>query len=319
LGITRRLALAGALATGAAQADETWPTRPVRLIVPYPPGGPTDILGRIVAARLAADLGQPIVVENRAGAGGSIGSEAVARAAPDGATFLVNASAHVIIPHMVRLSYEQLADFAPVTRVASVPLILVVPATSPARDLRGLIAWLRDNPARASYASSSNGGAPHLAGEMFRLMTGLPLQHIPYRGSGQALPDVISGQVALMFDSMASSADLVREGRLRALAVTTPERVAAFPDLPTMREAGLPEFSISTWYGIWAPARMPGAMVARMQQAVARALAHPESVTRLAALGAIAGGESPDTFDAFVRAENATYARLVRDAGIRAE
>ncbi|MCX7373915.1 MAG: tripartite tricarboxylate transporter substrate-binding protein, partial [Alphaproteobacteria bacterium] len=171
---------------GAAAADEAWPSRAVRLIVPYPPGGPTDILGRIVAQRLTADLGQPFVVENRAGAGGSIGSEAVARAAPDGATFLVNASAHVIIPHMVRLSYDQVADFAAVTRIASVPLMLVVPTSSPARDVQGLITYLRANPARGSYASSSNGGAPHLAGEMFRLMTGLPLQHIPYRGSGQA-------------------------------------------------------------------------------------------------------------------------------------
>ncbi len=289
------------------------------MVIPYPPGGPTDILGRIVSQRLTVDLGQSFFAENRAGAGGSIGAEQVARAAPDGATFLVNASAHVILPHMVRVPFDPVADFSPVTLIASVPLMLVVPANSPARDVAGLVAYLRANPDRASYASSSNGGAPHLAGEMFRLQSGLPLQHIPYRGSGQALPDVVSGQVALMFDSMASSADLVREGRLRALAVSTEARVPTFPDLPTMREAGFPDYEISTWYGIWAPARMPPALVARMQQAVAAAVAHPEAASRLTALGAIAGGQPPEVFGAFAARENARYAQLVRAANIRAE
>ncbi|MBC7432965.1 MAG: tripartite tricarboxylate transporter substrate binding protein [Rubritepida sp.] len=313
-----RLARRALLAVPAVcAAQDGWPSRPVRLIIPYPPGGPTDILGRIVAQRLSADLGQPFVVENRAGAGGAIGAEAVARAAPDGTTFLVNASAHVIVPHIVRLPFDALADFAPVTMIASVPLILVVPASSPARDVAGLVAHLRANPGAASYASSSNGGAPHLAGEMFRLQSGLPLQHIPYRGSGQALPDVISGQVALMFDSLASSADLVRQGQLRALAVSTAERIPAFPGLPTMRESGFPDYEISTWYGVWAPART--AVVGRMQQAVAAALAQPEAAGRLAALGALPGGQAPEAFGAFVASEYARYARLVRDAGIRAE
>ncbi len=287
------------------------------MVIPYPPGGPTDILGRIVAQRLTVDLGQPFVAENRAGAGGSIGAEAVARAAPDGATFLVNASAHVILPHMLRVPFDAVADFAPVTLIASVPLMLVVPASSPARDVAGLVTYLRGNPSAASYASSSNGGAPHLAGEMFRLQSGLPLQHIPYRGSGQALPDVVSGQVALMFDSMASSADLVREGRLRALAVSTDARIPAFPDLPTMKEAGFPDYEISTWYGIWAPART--AVAGRLRQAVAAALTHPEVASRLNALGAIPGGQTPEEFAAFAARDYARYARLVRDANIRAE
>jgi len=314
--ITRRAAL---FAPATAWAAERWPSRPVRLVIPYPPGGPTDILGRLVGQRLSADLGQSFVAENRAGAGGSIGAEAVSRAAPDGATFLVNASAHVIVPHMMRLPYDAVAGFAPVTLIASVPLILVVPMASPARDVAGLVAHLRANPAQGSYASSSNGGAPHLAGEMFRLQSGLPLQHIPYRGSGQALPDVISGQVGLMFDSMASSADLIRGGQLRALAVTTEARVPAFPDLPTMRQAGFPEFEISTWYGIWAPAATPPEIVLAMQRAVATALAHPDSVARRGALGAVAGGQSSAEFAAFVGRENARYERLVRDANIRAD
>ena len=301
----------------AALGQESWPSRPVRMVIPYPPGGPTDILARIVAQRLTVDLGQPFVAENRPGGGGSIGADQVARAAPDGATFLVNASAHVILPHMVRVPFDPVADFSPVTLIAAVPLMLVVPANSPARDVAGLVAHLRANPGAASYASSSNGGAPHLAGEMFRLQSGLPLQHIPYRGSGQALPDVVSGQVALMFDSMASSADLVREGRLRALAVTTEARQAAFPDVPTMRQAGFPDYEISTWYGIWAPARTP--VVARLRDAVATALQHPDVATRLTALGAIPGGQPPDVFGAFAARESARYARLVRDANIRAE
>ena len=300
-----------------ALGQENWPTRPVRMVIPYPPGGPTDILGRIVAQRLTVDLGQPFVAENRPGGGGSIGAEQVARAAPDGATFLVNASAHVILPHMLRVPFDAVADFAPVTLIASVPLMLVVPASSPARDVAGLVAYLRANPQAGSYASSSNGGAPHLAGEMFRLQSGLPLQHIPYRGSGQALPDVVSGQVALMFDSMASSADLVREGRLRALAVSTEARIPAFPALPTMKEAGFPDYEISTWYGIWAPART--AVAGRLREAVAAALIHPEVATRLTALGAIPGGQAPEAFGAFAAREYARYGRLVRDAGIRAE
>ena len=315
------LALAqGGLSQGGVMqggAAGSWPSRPVRMLIPYPPGGPTDILGRIVAQRLSLDLGQPFVAENRPGAGGAIGAEQVARAAPDGSTFLVNASAHVIVPHMVRLPYDAVADFAPVTMIAAVPLILVVPASSPARDVAGLLAQLRANPSARSYASSSNGGAPHLAGEMFRLQSGIALQHIPYRGSGQALPDLISGQVALMFDSLASSADLVRAGQLRALAVTTAARVPAFPELPTMKEAGFPDYEITTWYGIWAPART--AVVERMQRAVAAGLAQPEVASRLAALGAIPGGEPPDAFGAFVARENARYAALVRDADIRAE
>jgi tripartite-type tricarboxylate transporter receptor subunit TctC len=316
---TRRAALALPLAGPALAQQAQWPSRPVRMLIPYPPGGPTDILGRIVAQRLTLDLGQPFVAENRAGAGGSIGAEAVARAAPDGATFLVNASAHVIVPHMVRLPFDAVADFAPVTMIAAVPLILVVPVSSPARDVTGLVAWLRQNPVARSYASSSNGGAPHLAGEMFRLQSGLDLQHIPYRGSGQALPDLVSGQVGLMFDSMASSADLVREGRLRALAVTTESRVPAFPDLPTMREAGFPEYEITTWYGIWAPARTAPAIVGAMHQGVATALRHPETMARLSALGAIPGGQPPENFGSFAARENDRYARLVREAGIRAE
>ena len=249
--VTRRslavLASAPLAVLGSAGAQPAeWPSRPIRFIVPYPPGGPTDIMARTVAQRLTQDLGQPVVVENRAGAGGAIGSEQVARAAPDGTTFLANASAHVILPHLVRLPYDALADFTPVTNIAAVPLMLVVTPSLPVRDVAGLIAYAKANPGRLSFASSSNGGAPHLAGELFKLLAGVDMTHVPYRGSGQALPDLMASNVQVMFDSMPSSAGAVREGRLRALAVTTAGRQPAFPDLPTVAEAGVPGYEIAT-------------------------------------------------------------------------
>jgi tripartite-type tricarboxylate transporter receptor subunit TctC len=322
MGITRRLALAGLAAaplTPAAAQTAEWPSRPVRFVVPYPPGGPTDIMGRVVAQRLTQDLPQPVVVENRTGASGSIGSEQVARAAPDGTTFLVNASAHVILPHMLRVPYDALADFVPVTNIASVPLILVVTPSLPVHSVAELIAHAKANPGRLSFASSSNGGAPHLAGELFKLMAGVEMMHVPYRGSGQALPDLMAGNVQVMFDSMPSSAGAVREGRLRPLAVTTEGRQSAFPDLPTIAEAGLPGYEISTWYGIWAPPRTPPDIVARLQAAVAAGLRAPEAQERMAALGAVPVADSPEHFAGFVRREFERWGKLVRDANIRAD
>jgi tripartite-type tricarboxylate transporter receptor subunit TctC len=322
----RTLVAALAAAPGAARAQPaatgpSWPDRPVRFLVPYPPGGPTDIIARIVAQGLARALPQPVVVENRGGANGTIGSEAVARAAPDGSLFLANASAHVIVPHiMPGLSYDALADFAPVTNMAAVPLMLVVTPSLPVRSVAELIAYAKANPGRLNYASSSSGGATHLAGELFKQMAGVEMTHVPYRGSGPAVADLVAGNVQLMFDSMPSSAGAVRDGRLRALAVSTARRVAAFPDLPTIAEAGpLPGYEISTWYGIWAPARTPAPIVARLQQAVAAVLHSEEARQRLAALGAEPVGDTPEQFAAFVRSEHARWGRLVREAGIRIE
>ena len=322
----RRFALGSALAAAAPAAGRAqpaaadWPSRPVRFVLPYPPGGPTDLLGRVVAQALARDgAPQPFVVENRAGAGGAIGAEAVARAAPDGATFMVNASAHVIVPHLVRVPYDALADFAPVTDIATVPLMLVVTPGLPVRSVAELVALAKAQPGRLAFASSSNGGAPHLAGELFKLMAGVDMAHVPYRGSGQAVPDLIAGNVQVMFDSMPSSAAAVREGRLRALAVTTTERQAAFPDLPTVAEAGVPGYEISTWYGIWGPAGTPAAIVSRLQGMVAAALRGAEARERLAVLGAVPVADAPDAFGRFVRAEYARWGALVRDAGIKAD
>ena len=316
---TRRAAIAGALLPFAARAQAPeWPSRPVRFIVPYPPGGPTDIMGRIVAQAVQGPLGQPFVVENRAGANGLIGSEQAARAAPDGSTFLVNASAHVIVPHLTpNMPIDVLADFAPVTNIAAVPLWLVVNPALPVRSVAEFIAYARANPGRIAYASSSQGGAPHLAGELFKLMTGTDLVHVPYRGSGPAGQDLIAGNVQAMFDSVPASAGAVRDGRLRALAVTTRNRIAPFPDLPTIAEAGVPGYEISTWYGIWAPARTPPAIIARMQQAVATAARNPETRARFDALGAEPVADSPEDYARFVRAEYDRWGKLVRDARIK--
>ena len=317
--ITRRAAITGALLPFAARAQAPeWPSRPVRFIVPYPPGGPTDIVGRIVAQSVQGPLGQPFVVENRAGANGLIGSEQAARAAPDGSTFLVNASAHVIVPHLTpNMPIDVLADFAPVTNIAAVPLWLVVNPGLPVRSVADFIAYARANPGRIAYASSSQGGAPHLAGELFKLMTGTDLVHVPYRGSGPAGQDLIAGTVQAMFDSVPASAGAVRDGRLRALGVTTRNRIAPFPDLPTIAEAGVPGYEISTWYGIWAPARTPSAIIARLQQAVATAARNPETRARFDALGAEPVADSPEDYARFVRAEFDRWGKLVRDARIK--
>ena len=317
--ITRRAAIAGALLPFAARAQAPeWPSRPVRFIVPYPPGGPTDIMGRIIAQAVQGPLGQPFVVENRAGANGIIGSEQAARAPADGSTFLVNASAHVIVPHLTpNMPIDVLADFAPVTNIAAVPLWLVVNPALPVRSVAEFIAYARANPGRIAYASSSQGGAPHLAGELFKLMTGTDLVHVPYRGSGPAGQDLIAGTVQAMFDSVPASAGAVRDGRLRALGVTTKSRIAPFPDLPTIAEAGVPGYEISTWYGIWAPARTPPAIINRLQQAVASAARNPETRARFDALGAEPVADSPEDYARFVRAEFDRWGKLVRDARIK--
>jgi len=317
--ISRRAVIASSLLpfAAAAQAPE-WPSRPVRFIVPYPPGGPTDIMGRIVAQAVQGPLGQPFVVENRAGANGLIGSEQAARAAPDGTTFLVNASAHVIVPHLTpNMPIDVLADFVPVTNIAAVPLWLVVNPALPVRSVAEFIAYARANPGRISYASSSSGGATHLAGELFKQMTGTDMVHVPYRGSGPAVQDLIAGNVQAMFDSVPSSAASARDGRLRALAVSTRTRIAPFPDLPTIAEAGVPGYEISTWYGIWAPARTPPGIINRLQQAVAAAARNPETRARFDALGAEPVADSPEDYARFVRAEFDRWGKLVRDARIK--
>ncbi|MCX8134386.1 MAG: tripartite tricarboxylate transporter substrate binding protein [Roseococcus sp.] len=290
--------------------------RPLRLIVPYPPGGPTDL----VARTLAAALQPPALVENRPGASGLIGAGDVARLRGETQTLLVNASAHVIVPHLQRqMPFDAIADFTPVTEVVKVPLVLVVNPSLPARDLPGLLAQARANPGRLSYASSSIGGAPHLAGELFKLLAGVDLVHVPYRGSGPALSDLIAGHVQMMFDSLASSAQHVREGRLRALAVTTAGRLPALPDVPTMAEAGVPGYEITTWYGVWGPPGMGPEVARRHHLALLRAGRSGAAQAAWDAMGAIPVFSEPSGFAAFLREEHARFGRLIRDANIQPE
>ena len=307
---TRRAILAAPLLAPPAVAQD----RAARFIVPYPPGGPTDLVARVTAAGLTN-----AIVENRPGAAGSIGAGEVARATPDGSVFLVNASAHVIVPHLQRnMPFDSLADFTPITEIVKVPLILVVNEAVPARNVAELIALARRQPGRLSYASSSIGGAPHLAGELFKLMTRTDMVHIPYRGSGPALQDLLGGTVQLMFDSLASSAAHIRAGRLRALAVTTAQRLPGQPELPTIAET-VPGYEMSTWYGMWAPPRLPAALATRTQENVARVLATPEAQARFLAMGADPIGSTPDAFTRFVRSEYDRFGALIRDADIKDE
>jgi tripartite-type tricarboxylate transporter receptor subunit TctC len=319
----RRLALLAALVacgTGGARAQGAYPAKPVRVVVPYPPGGPTDVLVRIVATRLTEALGQPFAIDNKPGASGMIGAGEVARAAPDGHTLLGNASVHVINPSLyAKVTFDAIADFSPVTLLASVPLVLVVNNDLPVKSVRELIAYARANPGKLNFASSGNAAAPHLAGESFRLATGAAMQHVPYKGSAPALTDLIGGQVQLMFDSMPSAMPHVKAGKLRPLAVTTAKRSAALPDLPTVAEAGVPGYDISTWYGLWAPRGTPREVVEKLATETAKVLRLPDVRERYAALGAEPVGNTPDEFAAYCRSELAKWARVVKESGARAD
>ena len=311
--------LAGTLPWGAALA-QAYPSRQVRVVVPYPPGGPTDVLVRIVAVKLSEALGQPVAIDNKAGASGMIGAADVAKAAPDGYTLLGNASIHVINPSLyAKTAFDAIADFTPVTQLAGVPLILVVNNDLPVRSVRELIAYARANPGKLNFASSGNAAAQHLAGESFKLATGIAMQHVPYKGSAPALTDLIGGQVQLMFDSMPSAMPHVKAGKLRPLAVTTLTRSTTVPDLPTIAEAGVAGFDISTWYGLWAPKNTPREIVERLAAETAKILKLPEVRERYAALGAEPVGSTPDEFAAYCRSELTKWARVVRESGARAD
>jgi tripartite-type tricarboxylate transporter receptor subunit TctC len=299
---------------------QSYPSRPVRVMLPYPPGGPTDVLVRIVAAKLSEAMGQSFNVDNKAGASGMIGSAEVAKAAPDGYTLLGNASIHVINPSLYpKAVFDAIADFTPITQLATVPLILVVNNDLPVKTVRELIAYGKANPTRLNFASSGNAAAPHLAGESFKIATGVQMQHVPYKGSAPALTDLIGGQVQLMFDSMPSATPFVKSGKLRALAVSSAKRSPAFPDLPTLAEAGVPGFDISTWYGLWAPKAASKDLVDKLAIEIAKILKSPEVRDRYAALGAEPVGSSPDEFSAYCKSELLKWAKIVKDSGAKAD
>jgi tripartite-type tricarboxylate transporter receptor subunit TctC len=315
-------------APGLACAQAAWPTKPVRIVVPFAAGGTTDILARALAPELQKAFGQPFVVDNKPGAGGNTGAAEVAKAAPDGHTLLMGTvGTHAINPSLyARMPYDHLKDFVPVTLVAGVPNVLVLnPANAQKNGIDGvpaLIRHARANPGKLNMASSGNGTSIHLAGELFKTMTGTFMLHLPYGGSGPALIDLIAGNTDLMFDNLPSSLQHIRSGRLKALAVTSAVRSAALPDLPTVEEAGGPAlkgFEASSWFGLLAPAGTPMEVVNRVQAEVAKALASPAIKERLVAQGAIPSGNTSAEFARHIAAETAKWAKVVKASGAKVD
>jgi tripartite-type tricarboxylate transporter receptor subunit TctC len=308
--------LAAWIACGVAAAQ--YPSKPIRLIVTYPPGGGADTVARLLAPRMSEGLGQPIVVENRAGASGTIGAELVARAAPDGYTLMLDASAHAVNPSLYpRLSYDARKAFAPVSLLALFPNILVVHPGFPAKSVQELIALVRSQPGRIAFASSGNGGAQHLAGELFRQGAGLDMVHVPYKGGGPALTDVMGGQVPVYFANMASGLPHVKNGKLRALAITSSQRSSAAPELPTVAESGLAGYEVYEWNAFFAPAGTPAAVLGRVHAEAAKALAEKEIRERIAALGGDIVALPPADTARWVGAQFDKWAQVVRVAGIK--
>lgn len=315
---TRRRLLAAAGALLAAPAlGQGWPARPIRLIVPYPPGGGADTTARLLAEPMGAFLGQTVVVENRGGAGGSIGAAAVAQAAPDGHTLLLDAGAHIVNPALMRnLSFDYATAFAPISQVTVLPQLLVVRAGLPAADLAAFVALARSTPQGLSFGSSGNATSSHLAGALLARRAGFPLAHIPYRGGGPAVQDLVAGTIDWHMGTVASSLALAREGRIRALAVTHSARIPPLPELPTIAESGYPGFELNEWNGLYAPAGTPEPILDRLHAAASHALAQPAVRERLAALGALPVGSPRAEFAAFLARGRALMAELVREANI---
>jgi tripartite-type tricarboxylate transporter receptor subunit TctC len=304
-------------ASAAAQAD--YPSRPLRLLVTVPPGGAADFIARLVGGKMSEALGQPVVVENRAGASGTIAADAVAKAPPDGYTLLQNSiTTHGVGPHLFeKLPYDPVKDFAPVSGLALLPLIMAVNAELPARDVNQLVAYAKSH--SVNFASSGNGGAPHMAAELFKSVTGAPIVHVPYKGSGPAVADLIGGRVQIMFDAAPSLIAHVRSGKLRVLAAASTERNRLLPDVPTFAELGHPQVSVSLWYGLLAPAGTPRAIVDKLNRAVGQVLDSKDVMERLHAQGAEPMRGTPEAFAAFMREEMAKWAPVVKQAGVKAE
>jgi tripartite-type tricarboxylate transporter receptor subunit TctC len=320
--IKTALALIAACLVGAASPAlaQDYPARPIRFVVPYPPGGGTDVIARIVQPRLTEALGQPIVIENRGGAGGAVGTEVAAKSVPDGYTFLFTLSSHTINPLLYKLNYDVERDFASVSILVSVPQLIAANPGAPAKTLKEMVAAARERPGVYSYASVGNGTPSHIAGELLKLRAGVNMIHIPYRGGGPAVADTLGGQVPFLFVTAPAALSHVRSGKLRALAVTTAKRTPAAPEIPTVaEELDLPDYEVDSWYAMFAPAKTPAAIVARMQRDVSRVVRLPEVSRRLLEQGADSVGSSSEELDRVVKAELRRWAQVIRDAGIRLE
>jgi tripartite-type tricarboxylate transporter receptor subunit TctC len=312
------IATAFALALPAVAVAQTFPTKSIRLIVTYPPGGGADLMARLVAPKMAAVLGQPVVVENKAGASGQIGAAEVARAAPDGHTLMLDASSFAVNPGLyAKLPYDSAKAFMPLAVLALYPNVLVVTPSFAPKSAQELIALAKAKPGTVAFASSGNGSAQHLAGELFRARTGVDMTHIPYKGGGPAMNDVIGGQVPVFFANIASGLGHIKGGKLRPLAVTGAKRSTALPDVPTMAEAGVPSYEVYEWNAIFAPAGTPAPVVARLAEAIDKAMQSPEIRERVATLGGDIAGYGPKEADAFVREQTELWAKVIRLANIK--
>jgi len=303
-----------------AALGQAYPTKPVRMIAASSPGSAVDIVARIVAQKLGEQLGQQVVVDNRAGAGGNLGAELAAKAAPDGYTLFMGTPAHAINTGLYRkLNYDLIRDFSPVTQVTSGQYVVVVHPSLPAKSIRELIALARGKPGQLNYASAGSGNATHLAGELFASATRIKLVHVPYKGSGPAVTDLVGGQVQLMFANLVAALPQVKTGRIRALAVTGQTRAAAAPELPTVIEAGVPGYVVTSWFGVLVPAATPRELIMKLNAELARTMSAPDVRDRLAADGAEPTTGTPEQFGAFGRAEITRWTKVVKDAGIVAE
>jgi len=322
--MNRRCALLLLLALPALPSvafAQAWPSKPIKWIVPFAPGGTTDILARTVGDKLGAALGQPVIVENRPGAGGGVGADFVAKSPPDGYTLVGGTiSTHAINASLYKsLPYDPVRDFVPITLIARLPNLLVINPNVPAKNVAELVALMKANPGKYTFASSGNGTSQHLSGELFKSIAGVDMQHVPYKGSPPALQDVVGGQVTMTFDNITTALPLAKAGNLRALAVTTAQRSAVAPEIPTMAEAGLAGYEIGSWQGVFAPAGTPPEIVRRLNTEIVRILKSPEIHDKLIALGAEPVGNSVDEFTAMVKSEVAKWGDVVKRSGARVD
>lgn len=315
------IALAALAAAGAAPfaAAQAWPTKPVTIVVPFPAGGGTDAFARPLFAQMTKNMGKQFVIDNKGGAGGTVGASLAAKAAPDGYSFFMGAVHHTIAPSMYpKLDYNIETDFVPVGLISSVPQVIVVnPQKVAANDLAGLLAFIRANPGKLNYASAGNGTSHHLAGELFKLQTKTFITHIPYRGAGPALQDLIAGQVDMMFDGLGSSASHIKGGRIKAIAVAGEKRAPGFPNLPTAKEGGVPTYQVATWYGLWAPKGTPKEAIDAMQAEMKKALNSDELKTTWTGLGADTPNLYGDAYGKFVSSEVKRWAEVVKASGAK--
>ncbi|MBW8906811.1 MAG: tripartite tricarboxylate transporter substrate binding protein [Betaproteobacteria bacterium] len=315
----KRLALLAWVMCSAVWAQD-YPSKPVRMVVGFPPGGGTDVVARIIVPRMSELLGQSVVIDNRPGATGTVAAGQVAKSPPDGYTIMMgHVSVNAIAPSLfASLPYDVERDFAPIGLAAAVPHLVVVHPSVPVNTLHELVAYLRAQPGKFTFPSAGNGSMPHLAGEIFQSIAGVRLVHVPYKGSGQSMQDLLGGQHLVAFDTMPASAPHVRAGRLRAVAVSTAQRVASFPEVPTAEEAGVPGYVVTTWYGVFAPAGTPAAIVKRLHGELVKAMQTPDVRAKLEGIGADGSySRSPEEFAQLVRTDTARYAKIVKDIGLK--